>query len=331
MLRNNKFRRARAIPPRPGKKCQSEKWVRVNVFKCFLKITDSRRKILFKNYWTTKDQKEKWNYSARFFISKEVKTRNVVSQNLEYKTVTKNYEKIRSREFLLDLRDQKQTRVCKTMFLNTFGIKENVLKTIDDKRTLNDSFLGQDLRGKHSNKGNSVPKESYDSAREHIGSFPKVEFRYCRADTEREYFLEENLNCNIMYKLHEKWMIENKTSIRPVSLSTHRRIFNYHSGNIAFNKSKKDVCKTCKQFMNLGDQKTDADQKMIDEHISRKMQIRKIREAAILEAKKSKNVVVACFDLEKVITYLFVGKFKKANYKRIIVYSCDKIFSIITR
>ena len=40
---------------------------------------------------------------------------------------------------------------------------------------------------------------------------------------------------------------------------------------------------------------------MIDDHLLRKNNMRKIRESAILEAKKSEKTLVACFDLQKVL------------------------------
>lgn len=145
------------------------------------------------------------------------------------------------------------------MFLNTFGIREHVIKTVDTKRTLNNSFLGIDLRGSNNNKSNKMPRDQIDCAKAHIKSFPRVESHYCRADTAREYFLEENLNLKITYNLYLQWLTDNKIEIPPVSASTYRRIFNYDSSNIAFNKPKKDQCEHCKSFINLADKKTEID------------------------------------------------------------------------
>lgn len=270
------------------------------ISRCGEKITQCRREILFKSYWATSCQKEKWDYLARFCLTTDPVKRTVPLQTIVYNSVTKNFEKNKSRQYYLDLGENKKVKVCKKMFLQTFGIKEHVLKTIDTKRTLNNSFLGNDMRGSNTNKGNKIPQRQFDCAKAHIKSFPRVESHYCRADTGREYFLEENLNLKIMYDLYLQWLIDDQIDIPPVSISTYRRIFNYHSGNIGFNKPKKDQCEKCKRFMNLGEAKTALDQVEFDNHMQGKNEIRKIRDVAILDASKSKSIIIACFDLEKI-------------------------------
>lgn len=84
--------------------------------------------------------------------------------------------------------------------------------------------------------------------RKHIKSFPAVESHYCWTDTAREYFLEENLNMQKMYKLYKNWLVEINIEIAAASLSTYRRIFNHHSGNIGFNKLKKTYVNDVRNF-----------------------------------------------------------------------------------
>ena len=75
----------------------------------------------------------------------------------------------------------------------------------------------------------------------HIASFPKVESRYCRAKTNRNY-LDLTLKQQKMYNLYVEKCTE---SIRtPVKLSYYKYLFKTEF-NLAFYRPKSDRCDIC--------------------------------------------------------------------------------------
>lgn len=109
----------------------------------------------------------------------------------------------------------------------------------------NNSFLGKDLQGNHQKRGNKISKERRDLVKSHVNSVPRLESHYSKSDTQREYFVEGNLNIKKMYKMYIQWLNVNYPDHIPVSEYTYRHIFNYEF-NIGFNKPKKDLCDRCK-------------------------------------------------------------------------------------
>lgn len=126
--------------------------------------------------------------------------------------------------------------------------------------------MGHDLRGKHHNKGKVLPQEVYQSVVDHIRKFPKVESHYCRQDTKKVYFLENNLNISKMYRLYVNSLSESQ--IKLASKSMYRSIFK--SFRIAFNKPKKDMCDVCKSWTLLSAQDKIAQKVSYDLHIRNK-------------------------------------------------------------
>lgn len=107
-------------------------------------------------------------------------------------------------------------------------------------------MVSPDRRGKH---GNTKLKEEHPhQVKNHINSFPRIESRYCRKDTAKEY-LEPGLSVPKMFNLYQKHCEEN--SFEPVSIYiyTYRNVFDTKF-NIGFHSPTKDRCDLCARYEN---------------------------------------------------------------------------------
>lgn len=108
--------------------------------------------------------------------------------------------------------------------------------------------------------------------------------------------------------------------VKPASVNTYRNIFNYHL-NIDFNKPKKDLCQRCTSYYHLCNEDQAPLKQAFDLHMENKNSVRDIRNQEIEDVRRkkedlqTKNKVVACFDMEKVldIPHTQIGP---AYYKR---------------
>ena len=104
---------------------------------CSLRIEQSVREDIFKNFWSIADHKGQWDYIANFVVVLP-KMQCVVPAGVS--------KRENSRYFYLEVRG-KRTRVCKTMFLNTLGINDQWVVTVCKKIAKSGRIL-QDQRGK---------------------------------------------------------------------------------------------------------------------------------------------------------------------------------------
>lgn len=207
--------------------------------------------------------------------------------------------------------NNKTVKVCKTTFLNTFAISDSWIKTIL-KKTSKGPDVSPDKRGRHNKRANAISRETIDSIKEHINSFPRVESHYLRKYTRREY-LEENLNIHQMYTLYKEWHTLNKFG--DIKMATERQYYDTFNTefNISFFRPKKDRCNVCCNFENakfLKDQDSNLFRKIetrYNKHVIDKEKARSLKnqdKANFLKFSKGdwKNSVVACFDYEKVLS-----------------------------
>ncbi|GFO43437.1 hypothetical protein PoB_006994200 [Plakobranchus ocellatus] len=81
-----------------------------------------------------------------------------------------------------------------------------------------------------------------DRISKHIERFPRVESRYRRQSTSKEY-LHCDLNLSKMYSM----FIKENGGADKLSFSTYSRVFNHM--NLGFHKPKKDQCSLCMSFL----------------------------------------------------------------------------------
>ncbi|CAH1982558.1 unnamed protein product [Acanthoscelides obtectus] len=158
--------------------------------KCRQKISEEERKALFEEFWKIGDHSRQWDYIVRY-----VKT-------VEKKHVKRTDSKSRrnhSRTYQL-LVNNKEITVCKTMFLNKYGISEQWVTTALGKIG-ETGTLEEDRRGKHLTRPNKIDGGVLNRIREHIQLFPVVPSHYTRKKSTKMY-LEDGINISIMHRLY---------------------------------------------------------------------------------------------------------------------------------
>nr|CAH7749533.1 unnamed protein product [Callosobruchus chinensis] len=175
-------------------------------------ISENKRLGVFENYWRL------GNYERqRDFINS-----NTDKVGTKPKTISSRCRRQFSCVFYLPL-DGVRIRVCKTMFLNTLGIKKGVVAIALKKRSsVNTSF--SDRRGRHVKK---VIPEVKNGIKRHTESFPLVASHYCGSDSERKY-LSPDLNIIIMYRLYVEWCQNSNLPVAKESLYRYTFPNNYN-------------------------------------------------------------------------------------------------------
>lgn len=276
-----KLIRAREVQPPCDISCRS---------KCFNKLTEENRHKIFYGFYnklTTREQK--WG-----FICRHVKQQDK-STNAENKTRRQH-----SRKYTLRVNGE-DIQVCKTMFLATLDIGEGMVETAC-RKTSESGQLTPDKRGKHNKSARSLDPNIKQSVRDHIALLPRVESHYSRADSAKEYLIQEIQSIKEMHALYSEWMFENQPGKKVASYRQYADVFN-NEHNISFFLPKKDLCDLCVQFENSTEEEQLLQRDEYDEHVNRKDLAQGMKEAdkAVARQKTSSKLVVACFDFEKTL------------------------------
>ncbi|KAK5644896.1 hypothetical protein RI129_006196 [Pyrocoelia pectoralis] len=194
--------------------------------KCYQKFSYEERLSIFRRYYDleTYERKRDFIHTNTEKIDKKVATQQASRRNF---TVIFYLRKEKTNE---------KVKVCKTMFLNTFGIRKGVVDIAMTKRT-KENTSESDKRGRHIKK--QTTHEIVSSVRNHIESFPVVESHYCRSDSKRKY-LDPSLNINVMYEMDKQSRQEHNLDVaKPCA---YRKIFS-EEYNLGFHRPKKDQCR----------------------------------------------------------------------------------------
>ena len=184
--------------------------------------------------------------------------------------------------------------VCRKYFLNTLGIKQDVVYGAITKAN-DTAIVSQEERGKHKNH-KSASQDSLDEIKIHIKSFPVVPSHYCRHDTSK-LFLEAGLSLSSMYRLYvESQKAEGKGW---VTQSKYREIFN-KDFNLGFFAPKKDQCDQCLSYK-ANPFPSQEQQDKQKEHLLRKEKARDYKATIKAQAGTDPSTAASCFDLQKVL------------------------------
>ena len=199
--------------------------------RCFEKVSEEQRQRFHDHYisiyyWGLEDPQRRWD-----FVNSNIKV--IAKQRTRKRKEESDQEKHGTVKRFIDNQE-----VCKTMFQNTLGISQQVLKTVLCKRDEN-GVIENDQRGKTGTK----PSSKEDVIR-HIKLFPVKDTHYCRSGTERRW-LHEDLNLPKMQNLYIKWSTEQNLPV--CKISYYRKIFNAEF-NLSFHTRKKDKCQLCEDF-----------------------------------------------------------------------------------
>lgn len=256
--------------------------------KCTTKIDETKRKQIFDNYWSLGDINRQRDFIKNSMQEIKSKHRSNRCQNC----MCEKPLRALNNAFYFNIGDQK-IRICKKFFKSTLDINDKVILTVR-KKTNVEGFVTEDLRGKHS-KHAKLTEESAEVCK-FINSIPRIESHYIRAQSSRQY-IEGSKSLTQIYEDYKKECVSN--SKRFVSKSTFSNIF-HKDFNISFFQPKKDRCEVCVSFENSNDEEKNLLKKNFYEHQKEKLLSRSEKQRD--KEKVSESYIVACYDLQAVLT-----------------------------
>lgn len=144
---------------------------------------------IFMKFWNIGVHERQWDFIARYVKKEHVKKITVERKNNCTQTLI----------YQLPEDNDSNIKICKTMFLNTLPITQQVVYTAIEK--LGDGNYVRDNRGRHKNRPRMISEETESSIIDHINLFQRVEAHYVRKDSQKEY-LCETLNISKMHRLY---------------------------------------------------------------------------------------------------------------------------------
>lgn len=262
--------------------------------KCFENLTEEIRTQICSDFWSLGDHNSQVQFVSK--CVERVPKKQVLLATIE--TSRRHW----SYKYFFSI-NQVKIQVCKKMFCNTLDISDKwivtIYKKIDSQET--SCVVLDDKRGRHTNRPNQVPEDVKKTVTTHISEIPFVDSHYVRARSEKKYF-EENLTFSKLYKLYEEWLIAN--SYEPELKATERQyrdIF-YNGYNIGFFKPKKDQCPTCDIYTRASAEEKESLLQDYTLHIASKFVVRELKSQHKLLAQESNSVVLASYDLQKVLS-----------------------------
>lgn len=200
-------------------------------------------------------------------------------------------------------------KVCKTMFLSTFDLKERKVRVLADKLVLGAGIAKDDMR-KQNHSRKKISPEHAEYILNHIKSFPAEESHYSREKSSKLY-LSSDLTIMQMYELYQdKCGADN---IIPVHYNTYRLAFK--SLGLTFRKPKVDTCNTCdvfkvqlKEIKNLAEREEVLAKRQSHQHEANEVYTEKKKDRK--RADEDISVRTISFDLQKQLAtpYLTCGR-----------------------
>lgn len=235
------------------------------------RLQEDERQVIFKQFW---------EYT---WPEKRVFVKGLVSVNQTARKRGQNEDSRRTytNKFYLG---KGRLRVCKTMFLNTLGVKEWVIKKWAKSGLENKKHEGLPDTESHQVQKTQNIKFLHDF----FDSLPKLESHYCRASTSKLY-LEPIWDSKAhVYRIYRTDFCKNHND-KPVSIATFHKEFD--KKRLCLYRPKKDLCDTCVAF-DTGN----LTQEKYDEHQGLKNEAREEKS----RDKESPNEVL-CMDLQSVL------------------------------
>lgn len=245
--------------------------------KCRERLTENERKIIFKNYHEL-NFREKRLFLDKHIVKRDIKYRkadadtprkfsvvynlpnvkiksksqNVLTDSQSQNNIViencTNQESVEDELQLVNLSDSPpKTKniivVCKSMFMNTLGLKSDSIITDYLKRTVND--LPVDLKDKRGQKRaemiSAIAEKHYEDIKRHIDSYhPQVSHYNLEHAPKRRY-----LPCDITIREMYKDFI---SKVYNISYETYRKVFDKE--NIGFGSPTQDECGVCSIYKN---------------------------------------------------------------------------------
>lgn len=257
--------------------------------KCYETFTEAIRTEIFNDFYSPGDKSVQSQQIASL-VSETKKERERKRNN--NKTTTRSREL--SRQYHLFLNGE-AIQCCAVMFLNTLSIDEKRVRTVLRKKTVTGTPL-IDRRGKHQNHKTKEKERNF--VIKHIKTFQVLESHYVRKESKYEY-LPLGLTITAMHRMYNE--CQETKNYPEVTYQFYASVF-HECFNLKFQQLKKDRCDTCEAYQNQ-DPATLTNQMKADQasHMREKEDVKRIKEQLKEMGKMDKSLVVAAFDLQKVI------------------------------
>lgn len=225
-------------------------------------------------------------------------------------------------KYFLPINGEKR-KVCKTMFLNTLGIKKGVVDIAMQNRS-KENVGSSDGRG----KGQSVTLDPAikENVKKHIMSYPCVPSHYCRAGTARKY-LDSSLNIATMYRMYRQDCEEKNEPCAKISF--YRQTFS-DNFNLGFHRPKKDQCRLCVAF-DSNTNPTEEETTDHNAHLKKKDEAQNAKKIDKEEAAATNKMVSCNFDLQQVLLCPRDPTNNALFYKRRLSVYNFTVFNVITK
>lgn len=188
------------------------------------KISEPERRKIFKEFW-----QYTWA-EKKMFVRNHVCVKNTSRKRGLNDVSRRTY----SNEFFLG---SSRLRICKTMFLNTLGVKDWVIKRWA-KIGIEENVTVQ--AHKNSDNNNGVKQ-----LQTFLESLPKLESHYCRATSSKVYLEPMWTSKSQFYKFYKSDFCMNQNE-KAVSIATFHKVF--VKNKLSLYRPKKDMCDTCVSF-----------------------------------------------------------------------------------
>ena len=270
-------------------------------FKCYEVFTEEIRKKIFDDFYNAADKTiQSQQIAALVKEQKKMRERKRNEAKIRTRTMSRQYHLFFKGEAI---------QCCSVMFLNTFAIDEKRVQTVLSKKTLTGTPL-TDRRGKH--QSHKTKERERNCVKEHIMQFQVLESHYVRKESKYEY-LPLGLSIAEMHRMYNEWR---ETKEYPkVTYNFYATVFR-ECFNLKFQMLKKDKCDTCEAYRNQ-EPETLTDVMKLDQqnHLKEKEAVKKIKKECKEDGQVDKKLVVAAFDLQKVLLTPF-GQTSSFYYSR---------------
>lgn len=231
--RQGKIIRARKLQPPCDSKCR---------FNCAEKISENDRQRSFDTYWQLADFIKQRKYLYEHSKADPIARRRGRKEH----GVRRKF----SLKFFLDVYKQdgsvkEQIKVCAKMFVNTFDICNNILRTLHKKIITTGKV--EDLRGQNRRQ----PSPGHLAAIAHVKSFPF-------------FHIEKPMPLTQLYKLYEQECREKQ--VDPIKEHTYRKIFS-DNNECDFLKQDRMICDVCDNYYKINEQEQATMRVTYEQHI----------------------------------------------------------------
>ncbi len=163
--------------------------------------------------------------------------------------------------------------MCQKFLINVLQITQRRIQTIQTKLALNQPII--DKRGSHGLQPVKMDSQVLTQLESCLKTIPSTPSHY--SSTNRLYFLNSELDTNILYKLFLAYYKENKKNDLSICCATFRKYFKTYF-NYGFKHPRIDICDFCYKIQINGlENLNQTDKQLYDTHLEKVKKYREFR------------------------------------------------------